>query len=99
MKFSRNCHCKGEGGFGIWIILLALLAGGLWFLYSSRAEAERKAREFAEQVVQTLAVKYDVRFLTNHMSPQAQVNHIPSLRDRNAGVLMGFCPVAESCAA
>jgi len=98
MKFSRNSHCKGEGGFGIWIILLALLAGGLWFLYSSRAEAERKAREFAEQVVQTLAVKYDVRFLNNHMSPQAQVNYIPSWRDRMVGFLKGFGPMSKPIA-
>src|SRR5437588_5562362 len=95
MKFSRNSHCKGEGGFGIWIILLALLAGGLWFLYSSRAEAERKAREFAEQVVQTLAVKYDVRFLNNHMTPQAQDNYIPSWRDRMVGFLKGFGPMTK----
>ena len=98
MKFSRNSHRKGEGGFGIWIILLALLAGGLWFLYSSRAEAERKAREFAEQVVQTLAVKYDVRFLNDHMSPQAQVNYIPSWRDRMVGFLKGFGPMSKPIA-
>lgn len=95
MKRGRNSHRKGEGGLAIWIILLALLAGAVWFLYSSRAEAERKAREFAEQVVKTMAVNYDVRFLNNHMSPQAQLNYIPSWRDRMAGYLKGFGPMTK----
>ena len=77
------------------IILLALLAGAAWFLYSSRAEAERKMREFAGQVVQTLAVNYDVRFLNTHMTPQAQINYIPSWRDRMVGFLKGFGPMSK----
>src|SRR3954470_20966625 len=95
MKRGRNSHRKGEGGLAIWIILLALLAGGAWFLYSSRAEAERKMREFDDQVVKTLAVNYDVRFLNTHMSPQAQVNYIPSWRDRMVGFLKGFGPMTK----
>lgn len=77
------------------IILLALLAGVLWFLYSSRNDAERKMREFAGQVVQTMAVDYDVRFLNNHMTRQAQINYIPSWRDRMVGFLKGFGPMSK----
>jgi hypothetical protein len=95
MKPGRNSHRKGEGGLAIWIILLALLGGAAWFLYASRAEAERKAKEFAEQVVKTMAVNYDVRFLNTHMSPQAQLNYIPSWRDRMVGYLKGFGPMTK----
>lgn len=95
MRRGLNSHRKGEGGLAIWIILLALLAGALWFLYSSRAEAERKMREFAGQVVQTMAVNYDVRFLNNHMTPQAQASYIPSFRDRMVGFLKGFGPMSK----
>jgi hypothetical protein len=95
MKRARNSHRKGEGGLAIGIILLALLAGAVWFLYSSRAEAERKMREFNDQIVKTLAVNYDVRFLNTHMSPQAQVNYIPSWRDRMVGFLKGFGPMTK----
>jgi hypothetical protein len=98
MRRSRNFHRKGEGGLAIWIILLALAAGALWFLYSSRAEAQRKAKEFAEQVVQSMAVNYDVRFLNNHLTPQAQVNYIPSWRDRMVGFLKGFGPMTKPIA-
>ena len=95
MRRGHNSHRKGEGGLAIWIILLALLAGALWFLYSSRAEGKRKARQFAEQVVQTLALNYDVRFLNTHMTPQAQAQYIPSWRDRMIGFLKGFGPMSK----
>jgi hypothetical protein len=95
MKPDRNSHRKGEGGLAIWIILLAMLAGALWFLYSSRAEADRKMREFAGQIVQTMAVNYDVRFLNTHMTAQAQANYIPSWRDRMVGFLKGFGPMSK----
>jgi len=95
MKRARNSQRKGEGGLAIWIILLAMLAGAVWFLYSSRAEGKRKARQFAEQVVQTLAVNYDVRFLNTHMTPQAQLTYIPSWRDRMVQNIRGFGPLAK----
>lgn len=95
MTPRRNSQRRGEGGLGIWIILLALVAGGLWFLYSSRAEAQKKARQFAEQVVKSMAVDYDVRFLNNHLTPQAQLNYIPSWRDRMVGFLKGFGPMTK----
>jgi hypothetical protein len=95
MKRARNSQRKGEGGLAIWIILLALLAGALWFLNSSRREADRNAREFANQIVQTMAVNYDVRFLNTHMTPQAQANYIPSWRDRMVGFLKGFGPLSK----
>jgi hypothetical protein len=95
MRRGPNSHRKGEGGLAIWIILLALLAGAVWFLYSSRAEAERKMREFAGKVVQTMAVNYDLRFLNNHMTTQAQANYIPSFRDRMVGFLKGFGPMSK----
>jgi hypothetical protein len=95
MRRDRDFQRRGEGGLSMLIILLALLAGAAWFLYSSRAEGQRKAREFAEQVVQTMAVNYDVRFLNTHMTPQAQANYIPSWRDRMVGFLKGFGPLSK----
>jgi hypothetical protein len=95
MRRARNSHRKGEGGLAIVIILLALLAGGVWFLYSSRNDAERQMREFAAQVVRSMAVDYDVRFLSAHLTPQAQINYIPSFRDRTVGFLKGFGPMSK----
>jgi len=95
MKRARNSHRKGEGNFAIWIILLALLGGALWFLYSSRSDAERKMRGFAGQIVDSMAVKYDVRLLNAHMTPAAQAQYIPSWRDRMVGFLKGFGPMSK----
>jgi hypothetical protein len=80
---------------GIWIIVLALIAGAVWFLYSSRSEAQVKARAFVDQVVQSMAVRYDGRFLNTHMTPQAQLQYIPSWRDRMIGFLKGFGPMSK----
>ena len=95
MKPARNSHRKGEGGLPLLIIVLALLAGGLWFLYSSRTEAQKQARQFVDKVVQSMAVNYDVRFLNTHLTPQAQLSYIPSWRDRVIGFLKGFGPMTK----
>jgi hypothetical protein len=95
MKRARNSQRKGEGGLAIWIILLALIGGAVWFLYSSRRDAESKMRQFADQIVQTMAVNYDARFLNAHMTPQAQTNYIPSWRDRMIAFLKGFGPMSK----
>jgi hypothetical protein len=95
MKRARNSHRRGEGNLALWIIVAALLGGALWFLYSSRSDAERKMREFAGQIVDSMAVKYDVRFLNNHMTPAAQAQYIPSWRDRMIGFLKGFGPMSK----
>jgi hypothetical protein len=76
-------------------ILLLLLGGGVWFLYASRAEAQQKAREFAQDVVKSMAVNYDVGFLNNHLTPAAQVSYIPSWRDRMVQHLKGFGPLTK----
>jgi len=95
MKRGRNSNRKGEGGLALWIIVLAILGGAVWFLYSSRTEAEGKAKKFADQIVESLAVKYDVRFLNAHMTPQAQITYIPSWRDRMVQQLKSFGPLAK----
>lgn len=95
MKLARNIQRKGEGGLALCIILLAILGGALWFLYSSRAEAQEKAREFAGKIVKSMAVDYDVKFLNLHMTPQAQANYIPSWRDRMVQHLKSFGPLTK----
>lgn len=95
MKRARNSHRSGEGNIAIWVIVAALLGGAFWFLYSSRSDAERKMRQFADQIVETMAVKYDVRLLNAHMTLAAQANYIPSWRDRMVGFLKGFGPMSK----
>jgi len=64
------------------VIVLAILAGIAWWLFSSRSDAEKNARAFAEVIVQRVAVNYDEKFLHVHLSPEGQVNYLQSWRER-----------------
>ena len=95
MKRARHSHCKGEGGFGIWIIVLFIIAGGVWFLYSSRGDAVKGGRAFAEEVARKLAVDYDERYLMQHLSPENQAARLPMWRERLFKNLRSFGPLAK----
>jgi len=95
MKRARHSHCKGEGGFGIWIIVLFILAGAVWFLYSSRDDAAKGGRAFAAEVARKLAVDYDERYLILHLSPENQAARLPMWRERLFKNLRSFGPLAK----
>jgi hypothetical protein len=94
MKLARNSRIKAEG-MALWIIVLALVGGGLWFLYSSRKDGDRKARAFAVEVMQKVAVDYDEKYLHVHLSPEAQTKYLQSWRDRMLQNLRSFGPVKQ----
>lgn len=82
MRLARNACTRAEGGLVLWIIVAALIAGALWFLYSSRRDGEKNARIFANEVVQRVAVNYDEKYLHVHLSPEAQTKYLASWRER-----------------
>jgi hypothetical protein len=95
MKRARHSHCKGEGGIAIWIIVLAIIAGAVWFLYSSRRDSDKSGRAFAAEVGRKLAVDYDERYLQLHLSPENQAAHLPAWRERLIKSLRSFGPLAK----
>jgi hypothetical protein len=95
MKRARHSHCKGEGGFGIWIIVLFIIAGGLWFLYSSRKDADKGGHAFAAEVARKLAVDYDERYLVQRLNPENQATRLPMWRERLFKSLRSFGPLAK----
>ena len=94
MKLSRHSNIRGEG-FAIWIIVLALLGGVVWFLYSSRTDAVRDAHTFAHQTAQKVAVEFDDRYLRTHLNPEYQITHPPSWRVRFFDMLRDFGPITK----
>jgi hypothetical protein len=94
MKLSRHCRIRGEG-MGLWIIVLALVGGALWFLFSSRKDGEKNARAFAAEVAQKIAVNYDGKYFHVHLSPAAQTKYLQSWRDRMLQNLRSFGPVKQ----
>ncbi|HME88274.1 MAG TPA: hypothetical protein VKE30_03590 [Chthoniobacterales bacterium] len=61
--------------------MLAILGGGLWYLYSNKAVTDREARDFARETVKRLTVDHDRQYLENHLGPQAKLDMPPSMRD------------------
>ena len=90
MRLSRTARIKGEGGVALLVIVLLLLAGIVWWLYSSRQDAEKNARIFANEVVKRVAVNYDEKYLHVKLSPEAQVQYLKSWRDRMIDRLREF---------
>ena len=82
MKLAERARSKGEGGIAILVILLLILGGIVWWLYSSRQDAERNARIFANEVIKRVAVDYDEKYLHLNLSPEGQIQYLKSWRDR-----------------
>ena len=90
MKISRRSLRRGEGALPIVIILLALIGGILWFVYSSRTDAARDARKFANELAKKVAVDLDDKYLHVHLSPEGQKTYLPSVRERMFARLREF---------
>src|ERR1700704_6052237 len=82
MKRARTASIQGEGGIALLVIVLLLVGGIVWWLYSSRQDAEKNARIFANEVVKRVAVNYDEKYLHVKLSPEAQVQYLKSWRGR-----------------
>ena len=82
MRLARAARVKGEGGVALLAIVLLIIGGIVWWLYSSRQGAEKNARLFATEVAKRVAINYDEKFLHVHLSPEAQVQYLKSSRDR-----------------
>ena len=81
MRLARAARIRGEG-LGLLLIVLAILAGGAWFVHSSRRDAEKNCRVFATLVAERVAVNYDEKFLHVRLGPEAQVKFLQSARER-----------------
>jgi hypothetical protein len=82
MRLARTARIQGEGGLALLVIVLLLLGGIVWWLYSSRTDAEKNARIFAAEVAKRVAVNYDEKYLHVHLSPDGQRTYLRSTRDR-----------------
>ena len=56
------------------IIVLALLSGAWWWLYSNKENAAKDGTEFAKEAFQKIAVQHDIIFFNSRLSPQARMN-------------------------
>jgi PIN domain nuclease of toxin-antitoxin system len=77
MKNSElDCRSNTSGqGLVVAIILLAIIAGGAWWLFNNKQTMDREARAFGREMIQQLTVNHDAAFFANHLSPQAKLDN------------------------
>jgi hypothetical protein len=80
MKRSSRTKFSGQL-LVLLIIVLGIVGAGLWYLYSSKAVADRDARRFGHDVINKLAVTHERAFLDQDLSPEAKLEMPPSQRD------------------
>jgi hypothetical protein len=76
-KLSSQTKLSGQG-LVVVFILLAVIGAGLWYLYSNKATTDREARVFAREAVKRLVVDHDLKYLSDHLGPQAKLDNPPS---------------------
>ena len=72
------------------LIVLALIGGIIWWLFASREQSERAARDFAREVATRLAFDFDRKLLDRVMAPERTAKYPPSFRDRLIANLRKF---------
>lgn len=80
MKNAKiGCRCDTSGqGLVIVIIVLALIGGGVWWLFSQKNTMDKEARAFGKEAIERLTVQHDLDFFSGHLSPQARLENPPS---------------------
>ena len=73
---------KQAEGLLLVIVILAVLGGISWYLYSSRRNSEKEAWAYAREVAEHIALQRDARYVDLNLSPPGQVEIPPSFRER-----------------
>ena len=80
---KRGHHVRDQGeSLLLIVVILAVLGGISWYLYSSRRNSEKEAWAYAHEVAEHIALQRDARFIDLNLSSQAQVEMPPSFRER-----------------
>lgn len=76
---NANCRVRQSGqGLVVLIILLAIIGGGVWWLFSFKNQRDKEARAFGRTMIERLTINHDVAFFANSLSPQARLQYPPS---------------------
>ena len=77
LKLNSKRNVSGQG-FVIIFIVLGVIGAGLWYLYSNKSTTDREARVFARDAINKLTVDHDLKYLSDHLGPQAKLDNPPS---------------------
>jgi len=79
MKLSSRFNVSGQA-FVLIFIILAICAGILWYLHSTKTATERDAIRYGHDVIDRLVNKHDQSVLDTDLDPQAKLEMPPSQR-------------------
>jgi hypothetical protein len=80
-RCGARVRARGEG-LVLVIVILAILGGACWYLFSCRRNSEQEAWAYAREVAEHVALQRDARFVDLNLSAKAQVEMPPSSRER-----------------
>ncbi len=89
-----NWQRRGEG-LVVVIILVAIVGGIAWWLFSTKKQSDREARAFGRDMIERLAVKHDVAFFASNLGPQAKLDYPPSTQQMVQQKLTGMGTPAQ----
>lgn len=69
------------------LIVIAVIAGGVWFLNNLRVSREAEARAFGREIVERLAVQHDLKFLHSIIPIERRAEFTPG---REEGFINSF---------
>jgi hypothetical protein len=72
---------------GVLVVLLALIGGGVWMLYSYRNGMRDDGRAFGRQVIERVVLQHDANFLATCLGPQAKLDLPPMAQQELMGRL------------
>ena len=78
MKLSSRSKLAGEGLIPLIVIVLAIIGGMLWYLYSTKATTDRECRAFGHSIINRLVVNHDGSVLQTELGPEMKMNFPPS---------------------
>jgi hypothetical protein len=76
-----NSRLKSGQALVLVFIVLAIIGGIMWYLYSTRSSTQADAIRYGHDVIDRLVVKHDRSILDNDLAPQAKMEMPPSQRD------------------
>ncbi len=82
---KRNCRSNAGEGLVIIIILLAVIGGGVYWIFDHKKQADHDARAFGKEMIKRLAVDHDLSFFANNLSPQAKLDFPASAQQATIG--------------
>jgi hypothetical protein len=81
MKLSSRSKLSGEGLLPVVLVVLLIILGLGWYLYSTKAATERETKRYGHEVIDRLVVKHDRAMLEQDLTAQAKMQMPPSGRD------------------